>query len=205
MNALIVFAVMLAPPPHYESVAVDDITVLLIQMKKSLTVKQAESLSNAVVDAGGRYDIDPLFLLAVGYTESRWSMKMRSGDKGKSHGIFQMTLGVARTVDFGGIFEDEVAKKSVYRSKKKQIKLLKDIWVSSQTVAAYFARLRKKYGSWADVVYNCGPIRCGKKNGRRMKSTPATRGYWRNYKKIKNNLSELVSVCGESEGSPNGL
>lgn len=121
----------------------------------------------AVLEASKRHKVDPIWLLAVAFAESRHNVKI-SGDKGKSHGPFQMTLGAARVVD------KRAKKADLYK------------WPSAANLAALlWARLFRKYGpKVAPVIYNCGPVRCRKRNGKQRKSTPATRAYWRYYKAI---------------------
>tara|TARA_B100000131_G_scaffold149867_1_gene145413 strand:+ start:3456 stop:4049 length:594 start_codon:yes stop_codon:yes gene_type:complete len=180
---------VLAPPPKYVERDHTDMVLVVINQSKKMDMGQAETMLTAMIDSGKRWNIDPLFLLALSYSESRWT-KTAVGDNGRSTGLYQITLSVARTVSFGGYFEDKPSEQKVLRSRKKQKKLLMDVWVASQTAAAYLARLRDRYGKGADVVYNCGPLRCGK-GRKRMKSTPVTRSYWRNYRKFTAALKKV--------------
>ncbi len=125
------------------------------------------AMIDAVIKAAAKHGVDPIWLLAVAYAESRHNAKLK-GDKGKSHGPFQMTISAAR---------------AAYK-RTKVTELYK--WETAADVAAkYWARLISKYGhKVAPVIYNCGPIRCKKKNGKHIRSTPATRAYWRYYNKM---------------------
>ena len=180
---------LLAPPPKYVERDHTDMVFVVISKSKKIPMDRAETMLTAMIEAGKRHGVDPLFLLALSYSESRWKGRA-VGDGGRSTGLYQITLSVARTVSFGGYFEDKPSEQKVLRSRKKQRQLLMNVWVASQTAAAYLARLRERYGKGADVVYNCGPLRCGKGRNR-MKSTPATRSYWRNYRKFSAALKKI--------------
>ena len=201
IGVLAVLATFAAPPVYVERNP-ESLSQLITLTSSRATPEHAKLLAGAVSDAGKRFNIDPAWILGLGYAESRWHEKPRSGDKGRSHGIYQMTLGVARSVEFGGVFEDKPSRDRVYRSSAKQRALLGDVWVSSLSVAAYLAKLRAKYGAWADVVYNCGPVRCGKWGGRRMKSTRATRAYWRYYRRLVNRIEKIENQeCFDTTGA----
>ena len=182
---------MLSAPPQDVPRSADYLADVIMTASK-MSAKRAILLAQAVSVAGAAHDIDPVFLLALSYTESRW-VQTATGDKGRSIGIYQLTLSAARSVAFGGHFEDKPSQAKVYRSRSKQRTLLRDVWVASRTAAAYLARLRRRHGARADVVYNCGPTRCGV-GRRRLKHTRATRAYWRNYRKLLLRLNSIEKM-----------
>ena len=177
LHALIALA-LLAPPPvtPVDLPDVDQLAAAMTTIKPK--IKGARAIAGAAIEAGARYSVSPFFLLGVAYTESRWNVSVKAGDKGRSFGLYQMTLGVARAVDFAGVFEDKPGRKQITWA-------LRDVWCANYIAAAYINRLRRKYGRAAMVVYNCGPVRCRQSSGKQRKETPATRGYWRNYRKLK--------------------
>ena len=186
----LVTLMMVAAPPSYNKREGEQLSAVMMSAKTRLKPRQATRLAQAVIGAGKAHNIDPLFLLALAYTESRWTRKPRPADRGRSFGLYQLTRSAARSVAYGGVFEDEPSLQAALRSNAKQRALLEDVWVASQTVAAYLARLRDKYGAGADVVYNCGPSRCGRGN-RRLKHTRATRAYWRHYRTLQWRLNKV--------------
>jgi hypothetical protein len=139
-----------------------------------------------VIDAGRRNDIDPLFLLAVAFTESRWNSSA-VGDSGRSFGLFQLQLSVARCVGWAGIFDGEFIKP---KGRRLLANVLLDVRWAARVAAAFIAHLRAKYGKRKGVrdvmvIYNCGPTRCRQSDGTQRSETPATRAYRRNFNKLK--------------------
>lgn len=121
----------------------------------------------AVINAGELHHIDPLWLLAVAYVESRYKLSLK-GDGGNSHGPFQMCMSACRTV------KKDCKEKHLHQ------------WGSAADInARYWSRLFRKYKKFAPVVYNCGPNTCKHKDGTRWKDTPASKAYKRAYRRIK--------------------
>ena len=125
------------------------------------------AMIRAVIEAGRRYEVDPLWLLAVAHVESRYKLRI-TGDGGRSHGPFQMSMGAART-----------ARRTAKKAELYQ-------WPATADLAAkYWARLFRKYGPRvAPVIYNCGPVRCRRKDGTHLRDTRATKAYWRAYRAL---------------------
>jgi len=187
MIEIMIATLMAAQPiPEHAERTIDATVVTMDQLHPKLEHAHAVSVAKAVIDAGERYDIDPLFLLAVSFSESRWNNAVK-GDGGKSFGMFQMQLSVGRCVNWAGIFDGELRKP---HSKRLLANIMHDIHWSARIAAAFIAHLRRKYGKRkgvrdAMVVYNCGPVRCKQANGSQRRETPATRAYKRNYNKLK--------------------
>lgn len=183
---LILFCVS-APPPVATEVDVYDLVDAMEQIKPWISYRDALEIASAVVDASDGFDVDARWLLAVAFAESGWKIGVRAGDGGKSFGLFQMMVPAGKTA-----IKYTDLKVPKYRRGWK--KMLNDVNTSAQLAAALWVRLRDKYGKRADVVYNCGPIRCGR--GKKMrKKTPATKKYWKTYRRILK--FEQSSGCGE--------
>lgn len=165
---------------------IEEIEAAMAQMPAKRDYKTRMTLAGAVLEAGAAYDVDPLWLLAVAYAESRWNINIKPGDKGRSFGIFQIQINTAKAVDFAGFLEDKASYK-----RKAFVSLLEDPWCAARIAGALWNRLRRKYKKRADIIYNCG-FRC-----KGMKSTPATRAYWKYYRKLKRltQQSQVFSCC----------
>jgi len=167
---------------------IEELECAMAQMPAKRDYKTRMTIAGAVLEAGAKYDVDPVWLLAVAYAESRWNVHIKPGDKGKSFGIFQIQKPTAKVVKYAGFREDTLIRP---RSEKPE-DLLEDPWTASYIAAALWQRLRRKYKKRADIIYNCG-FRC-----KGMKNTPATRAYWRYYRKLKRALkkqSQVFSCC----------
>ena len=115
--------------------------------------------------AGSLADVDPLYMAAVTYTESRWTGR-RDGDHGRSIGLWQMTASAVRSMDRG------LTRAAAQR-------LLRVPYVRSVVAGYYWRRLIRRYGRRsAAAVYTCGP-RC-----RGMALTRTVRNYWRAYARL---------------------
>ncbi len=183
---LVLFCVS-APPPVSVEVDRHDLVEILGEIKRKLSREDAARIVDAAVAASKKFDVDARWLLAVARAESNWKIGVRAGDGGKSFGLFQMMVPAGKTAI-------RYTDWKVPRNRRGWKKMLNDVELSAQLAAALWVRLRDKYGERADVVYNCGPIRCGK--GKRMrKKTPATQKYWKTYRKILE--LERKSGCGE--------
>ena len=169
---MVVLATLSIHPPTATTKALTiDQAMHALEALKGKARQDRADMVDAVIKAAKGHGICPLWLLAVGYAESRHKLRL-NGDGGRSHGPWQMTMSAARTV-----------RKQVKRAELYQ-------WhTAADTAAAYWARLFRKYGpKAAPVVYNCGPVRCRKSNGKQRKSTPATRAYHRYYKAMSKRL-----------------
>ena len=185
-----------------------DIADAMTDIRNKIDAKDAVKMAGAALEAGVRFEVDPLFLLAVAYVESRWTVRVKPGDKGKSFGIFQMTFGVGKRVDFAGLFEDELEYCGDGKERATMRRALEAIWSATHVAAAYIAHLRRKYGKRKSVydvmvIYNCGPTRCKQSNGTQRRVTPATRGYWRTYRRLKKAVHRIESMKCEP-GTPDG-
>ena len=110
MIEIMIATLMAAQPiPEHAERTIDATVVTMGHLHPKLEQAHAVSVAKAVIDAGERYDIDPLFLLAVSFSESRWNNAVK-GDGGKSFGMFQMQLSVGRCVNWAGIFDGELRK-----------------------------------------------------------------------------------------------
>jgi hypothetical protein len=182
---LVLFCVS-APPPVAAYVDGYDLVQVMGEIKPRLSYVDALEIVGAAMDASDGFDVDVRWLLAVAYTESGWKIGVRAGDGGKSFGLFQMMIPAGRAAI-------KYTDLKVPRNRRGWKKMLNNVNQSARLAAALWVRLRDKYGKRADVVYNCGPIRCGR--GKKMrKKTPATRKYWKTYKRI---LALTESGCGE--------
>lgn len=153
-----------APPKDTHNRTVGALVYAMAGLKEAPNATVAHAVAAVCIAAGAHADIDPLWLVAVAYTESRLTLKAYD-EKYRSHGPWQMGMSAARKV------WPKVRKAQLYK------------WAPAAHMAAmYWDRLREKYGKAADVVYNCGPVRCRRRDGSHRKTTPATRGYWRRYK-----------------------
>jgi len=206
MIALLIVSAIAAPPPYASSIT-PEFDSLVSTMESHVGERRAKreresfkSIAGAVLDAGYRENIHPLFLLAVAWTESRWAEKVRPGDHGKSFGIYQMTFAAGRCVQWAGMFGGELQFTRSGKLRQSKIYALEEVWHSSLIAAAFWAHLRRKYKDRADVVYNCGPIRCGRGKSMR-KRTPATIKYWKTYRKLRRICLSIDSGClREREG-----
>ena len=193
----ILISLALAAQPPSTNGELPDIEILelaMAEMPAHRDYKTRMTLAGAVLEAGAAYDVDPLWLLAVAYAESRWNLNIKPGDRGRSFGVFQIQINTAKAVDFGGFLEDKMS----YR-RKAFVSLLEDPWCAARIAGALWNRLRRKYKKRADIIYNCG-FRC-----KGMKSTTATRAYWRYYRKLKSALaqrSQVFSCCTFPSGAP---
>lgn len=172
---LVLFCVS-APPPVAAHVDGYDLVDVVSEIKPRMDYHDAILIVGAVVDASKQFDVDARWLLAVAYAESGWNIRVKAGDGGKSFGLFQMMVLAGKAA----IRYTDLESPKNRRGWKK---MLRDVRISAHLAAALWVRLRDKYGNRADVVYNCGPTRCGR--GKKMrKKTPATRKYWKTYKRI---------------------
>lgn len=111
-------------------------------------------------------DVDPLWLAAVTYTESRW-IGRKAGDGGASVGIWQMTASAAQAV-------------APWWSRETARKALSLPVVRSVVAGLYWRRLIRRYGRRsAPAVYTCGPKCKG------MSSTRTARAYERHYRRMR--------------------
>ena len=179
-------AVTVAHPavPTYQERDAALMTGYVIEVRHALGAETCERVVDATIVAGMEFNIDPLFLLAVAHTESRWNPKALSKNDGgtPSYGLFQIKWGWA--TGWGS--------KSKLPPKEFEIKHKRDMLDSAKAtrLAAWIFDLhRRKWGAkYAATVYNCGGGCCAKyKQGRCVKKKPwtrAVRGYFRAYDKI---------------------
>lgn len=115
--------------------------------------------------AGYVADVDPLFLAAVTWVESRWRGR-RDGDGGASVGLWQITASAVQAVV------------PVTRSEARALVRLPVL--RSIVAGLYWRRLIERYGRpFAAAIYTCGP-RC-----RGQASTRTSRAYWRAFSRLR--------------------
>jgi hypothetical protein len=123
------------------------------------------ALDAELVLAGLVADVDPLYFAAVTYTESRW-IGSRSGDAGRSHGLWQITSSAVQAV--------------ADVSREQARNMVRTPFVRSLVAGLYWRRLIRRYGrAHAAAVYTCGP-KC-----RNVFETRTSRGYRRHYRRLR--------------------
>lgn len=111
-------------------------------------------------------DVDPIWMAAVSYTESRW-IGRKAGDGGASIGLWQMTGSAVRAV-------------APWLSWTQARRLLAVPVVRSVLAGLYWRRLIDRYGRrQAPVIYTCGPRCAG------MDSTRTARAYERHFRRMR--------------------
>jgi hypothetical protein len=180
MIALLTAVSLLAPThpkeiPRYEALTREDVTDVVASSARWLSYVQASQVAVAVIRAGKKHDVHPAFLLAMGYTESRWKWWISHMDAGSySYGFAQFKLVLANS--------PRHRKRAGYPCKPlgcRPVDLLQ-LQKNTELLAFIIRYYGDKYGARATVCYNCGVGCC-----RKTKATPATRGYWRRWRKFK--------------------
>ena len=185
MITILCSLVIATAPPNYgvNNVNPEGLTQIMSTYRHGHTPETVQQIIASVITAGRVNNVDPVFLLAVAFTESRWQLGA-VGDGGSSHGPWQMCYSAAR---------------NILPERRRQVLAALHKWESAAFIAAaYWAYLRRKYKSRSDVVYNCGPSRCGR-GSNMMRSTRVTRSYWRNYRRFKRMIPNTPAVSVTSQ------
>lgn len=136
------------------------------------TAEELLALSRACDDAGRRHNIDPDFLRAMAWVESRGNPRARS--KAGARGPFQIMLLTARPV-----LPPEVTRADVLNT-------LHSADRSAIVAALVLRRMVKRWGRRALTVYTCGVgPRCRDDAGRLFRRTRAARAYHREWQKMQ--------------------
>ena len=195
MIGIVVTMVLSHPPvPNYEprslSVVRDAVVHVNPKMDGELLAYQADAIAHAVSVAGDRWDIDPLFLIALGAKESRMT-PTALGDNGKSHGLYQIQTPTAwgRKGSASPCRRSGVCGKKALRCMTTRDQCLLAIDISTETAAWLLHKYRAKWPGHAGVLYNCGRRCCVKKNKRgrcvrHARWTGTARGYFRWYRRL---------------------
>jgi len=133
--------------------------------------------------AGEIANIDPLFISAVAWAESRHNAKALGDYRCKTLAEDgESCLEKGSPASFG-LFQIQLASCKSYFRYCKKVDLFNPS-VASVIVGMLWRRMIYRSGrKKAAVVYNCGPVRCGR-GKRMMKHTPATKSYFKNYERL---------------------
>ena len=208
INLISALVLCVSVPTPKELPDVDIIADAMTEMRPRLSLDDAKIVAGAALEAGVAHKVDPLFLLGVAFVESRWTIHIKPGDNNNSFGLYQMSYGAAKRVNFAGIFEDEDEYCGTKMERKQMRWVLEEPFNASFVAAAYIAHLRRKYGKRKGVydvmvIYNCGPSRCKQSDGTQRRKTPATRGYWGAYRRLKRIVKKIENMHCEP-GKPGG-
>jgi len=137
---------------------------------------QLVALSDAAGKWGPLVRIDPDFIRAIMWTESKGTNK--AGKIGE-RGPYQMIPRYVRSL-------------TEWR-RAELIDKMEEADAGTMLFARFLDRIVRKYGRGpALVIYTCGPSRCRRKVSRQfMRSTRASRKYWRNYRRLKQDQRSL--------------
>ena len=195
MFQIIATLILTHPPvPEYTPRTVDDARSAIVSVNPKLdgelNAYLADAIAHAVVTAGERWDIDPIFLVALAAKESRLT-PTALGDNGKSHGLYQINVNTAwgRKGSASPCRRSGVCGKKALRCMTTRDQCLLAIDISTETAAWLLHKYRAKRPGHAGVLYNCGRRCCVKRNKRgrcvrHARWTNTARGYFRWYRRL---------------------
>ena len=210
MFQIIATLILTHPPvPEYTPRTVDDARSAIVSVNPKLdgelNAHLADAIAHAVVTAGERWNIDPIFLVALAAKESRIT-PTALGDGGKSHGLYQINVNTAwgRKGSASPCRRSGVCGKKALRCMTTRDQCLLAIDISTETAAWLLHKYRAKWPGHAGVLYNCGRRCCVKRNKRgrcvrHARWTNTARGYFRYYKKLVGEVAIAPAVKDDVE------
>jgi hypothetical protein len=143
------------------------------------TDAELRALSHACEDAGHRVGIDPDFLRAIAWVESKGRPASRS--KVGARGPFQILPMTARPV-----LPPEVTRRELLRTLHSSDR-------SAIVAARVLRRMADKFGARALTAYTCGVTARCRKDGRLFTTTRVSRAYFRTWRKLRREASTYRS------------
>lgn len=201
MISLLAGLIIIHPPvPTYQDREDELITEAVLEAqtvcsekrkRRCIGAKELEVLVHSLALSGEEYDVDPLWLVAVGTVESRMRPEAL-GDDGRAHGIYQIHVPTARGHAGRGSpcrAQGKCTSKLLRCRKRGTTQCRSAIGVSTATAAWLFAKYRAKHPGSGATIYNCGGACCVKrnKNGRcrrHAKWTSTVKKYFRVYRRL---------------------
>ena len=205
MVGIIISTLLAHPPvPSYvdrPSSVVRDVAVSLQpRLDDELESYQLDTIVSSVSIAGERWDVDPLFLVSLGWVESRLT-PTALGDGGKSHGMYQINVNTAwgRKGSASPCRRSGVCGKKALRCMSGRDQCALAIEISTDTAAYLLSKYRFKWPGHGAVIYNCGRRCCVKRSSRgkclrHARWTGTARKYFSTYRRIIRDIADAPGI-----------